>query len=234
MRQLSVACVRALVGAHAASLHGPQPQPQPQPQLQPSLCRSSHGKFSTLTSAAPIPRPDRRLPSSLLPAWCPGNWVPQQQPQVFLVCLYCKSDWPSLATITLLTWIGAIPLTAKLHPFRHCLHTRTWILILNYFLIFRCKHSQHARHLCHVNMACNPWLETWDVAIIHTGGKRICVTVQWITVDHMTLSSAELNLIWTATVNSHAMTGESQTQSWTIASVHPLHYFAINTDRFSQ
>ena len=96
----------------------------------------------------------------------------------------------------------------KLHPCRHCLHMRTWITILNYFLIFKCKHSQHARHRCHVNMACNPWLETLDVAIIHTGGTRICVTVQWITVDHMTLSPAEINVIGTAAVNSHAMTGD--------------------------
>ena len=65
----------------------------------------------------------------------------------------------------------------------------------NYFLIFRYKHSQHAGYQCHVNRACNKWLETWDVAIIHTGGTRICVTVQWITVDHMTLSPAKLNLI---------------------------------------
>ena len=72
----------------------------------------------------------------------------------------------------------------------------------------------------------NPCLETWDVEIIHIGGTRICVTVQWITVDHMTLPPAELNLILTAVVNSCAMTGDSQTQSRTIASVHPLHYFA--------
>ena len=126
----------------------------------------------------------------------------------------------------------AFPPIPKLHPCRHCLHT--WIRILNYFLIFRCKHSQHARHRCHVNMACNPWLETWDVAIIHTGGTRIRVTVQWITVDHMALSPAELDLIWTAAVNSHVMTRESQAQSRTIAIVHPLHYFATDTDRFSQ
>ena len=50
----------------------------------------------------------------------------------------------------------------------------------------------------------------------------------------MTLSLAELNLIWTAVVNSRAMIGESQTQNRTIASVHPLHYFATNTDSFSQ
>ena len=50
----------------------------------------------------------------------------------------------------------------------------------------------------------------------------------------MTFSPAELNLIWTAVVNSRAMTGESQTQSQTIASVDPLHYFATNTDSFSQ
>ena len=63
-------------------------------------------------------------------------------------------------------------LASKLHPCRHCLHTRTWIRILNYFLIFRCKHGQHARHRSHVNMACNPWLETWDVA--HWGNKDLC------------------------------------------------------------
>ena len=63
------------------------------------------------------------------------------------------------------------------------------------------------------------WLETWDVAILYTGGTRTCVTVQWMSVDNMTLSPAKLNLIWTATVNSRVMTGESQTQSWSFTSV---------------
>ena len=62
---------------------------------------------------------------------------------------------------------------------------------------------------CHVNMACYPWLETWDVAIIYTEGTRVCVTLQWISVDRMTLSPAKLNLIWTTIVNSRVMTGES-------------------------
>ena len=35
---------------------------------------------------------------------------------------------------------------------------------------FRCKHRQLPDAQCHVNMACNQWLETWDVAIIYTGG----------------------------------------------------------------
>ena len=86
---------------------------------------------------------------------------------------------------------------------------------------------------CHVNRACNPWLETWDFAIIHSGGTRICVTVQWITVDHMTLSPTKLILIWIAVVNSCAMIGESKTQNRSIASVHPLHYFATNTEFFT-
>ena len=49
----------------------------------------------------------------------------------------------------------------------------------------------------------------------------------------MTLSPAKLNLIWTAAVNSRVMTGESQTQSWCIASVHPLHYFVAKTQLFN-
>ena len=104
---------------------------------------------------------------------------------------------------------------------------------LDYLFIFRCKHSQLQDAQCHVNMASNQWLETWYVAIIYTGGTRICVTVQWMSVDCMTLSQAKLNLIWTATVNSRVMTGESQTQSWSIASVHPLHYFVAKTQLFN-
>ena len=104
---------------------------------------------------------------------------------------------------------------------------------LDYLLIFRCKHSQLPDAQCHVNMACNQWLETWDVTIIYTGGTRVCVTVQWMSVDCMTLSPAKLNLIWTAAVNSCVMTGESQTQSWSIASVHPLHYFVEKTQLFN-
>ena len=73
---------------------------------------------------------------------------------------------------------------------------------LDYLFIFRCKPSQLPDAHCHVNMACNQWLETWDVAIIYTGGTRICVTVKWKSVDCMTLSPAKLNLIWTAAVNS--------------------------------
>ena len=81
----------------------------------------------------------------------------------------------------------------KLHPCKHCLHMRNLNLDLDYlnldldyFLTFRCKHSQHAWCRGHVNMVCNPWLETWDVAIIYTGETRIWATVQWATVDHMT------------------------------------------------
>ena len=82
-----------------------------------------------------------------------------------------------------------------------------------------------------------------DIGIVWTGlvahdwkpssETRICVTFQWITVDHMTLSIAKLNLIWTAAVNSCALTGESQTQSRSITSVHPLHYFATNAEFFT-
>ena len=117
-------------------------------------------------------------------------------------------------------------------PFQHCLHLRNLDSDLDYLLIFRCKHSQLLDAQCHVNMACNQWLETWDVAIIYTGGTRICVTVQWMSVDCMKLSPAKLNLIWTAAVNSRVMTGESQTQSWSFTSVHPLHYFVAKTDSY--
>ena len=35
--------------------------------------------------------------------------------------------------------------------------------------------TQPSHHMwCHVNVACNPWLETWDVAMIYTGGTRTC------------------------------------------------------------
>ena len=103
-------------------------------------------------------------------------------------------------------------------PFQHCLHRRNFDSDLDYLLNFRCKHSQLPDAPCHVKMACNQWLETWDVAIIYTRGTRICVTVQWMSVDCMTLSPAKLNIIWTAAVNSRVMTGESQTQSWSITS----------------
>ena len=52
-----------------------------------------------------------------------------------------------------------------------------------------------------------------------------------MSVDCMTLL-ATLNLIWTAAVNSRVMTGESQTQSWSIASVHPLYYFVAKTHSY--
>ena len=62
---------------------------------------------------------------------------------------------------------------------------------------------------------------------------RICVTVQCMSVDCMTLSPVKLNLIWTAAVNSRVMTGESQTQSWSFTSVHPLHYLASYAENVS-
>ena len=57
-------------------------------------------------------------------------------------------------------------------PFQHCLHMRNLDSDLDYLFIFRCKHNQLPDAQCHVNMACNQWLETWDVAIIYTGGQR--------------------------------------------------------------
>ena len=134
-----------------------------------------------------------------------------------------KGPMMKLVHIFHVPWCTAV--RRQTPPFQHCLHMRNLDLDLDYLLIFRCKHSQLPDAQCHVNMACNQWLETWDVAIIYTGGTRICVTVQWMSVDCMTLSPAKSNLIWTAAVNSRVMTGESQTQSWSIASVHPLHYF---------
>ena len=117
-------------------------------------------------------------------------------------------------------------------PFQHCLHMRNLDSDLDCLFIFRCKHSQLLDTQGHANMACNQWLGTWDVAIIYTGGTRICVTVQWMSVDCMTLSPAKLNLIWTAAVDSRVMTWESQTQSWSIASVHLLHYFVAKTHSY--
>ena len=81
------------------------------------------------------------------------------------------------------------------------------------------------------------WIWIWTTCLfLHGwdgGTTRICVTVQWMSIDCMTLSLAQLNLIWTTAVNSRVMTGESQTQSWSIASVHPLHYFVAKTQLFN-
>ena len=61
-------------------------------------------------------------------------------------------------------------------PFQHCLHMRNLDSDFDYLFIFRCKHRQLPDAQCNVNMDCNQWLETWDVAIIYTGGTRICVS----------------------------------------------------------
>ena len=75
---------------------------------------------------------------------------------------------------------------------------------------------EHAWCQGHVNMVCNPWLETWDVAIIYTGDTRICVTVQWTTVYDMTLSPAKLNPIRTTVVYSRVMTGNPKHKAWVL------------------
>ena len=67
--------------------------------------------------------------------------------------------------------------------------------------------TQHAWCRGHINMACNQWLETWDVAMIYTGRTKIRVTAQWITADHMTLSPTKLILSWTVGVKSRVMNG---------------------------
>ena len=71
--------------------------------------------------------------------------------------------------------------TPRVH---HCLHMRNSNSDLDYLSIFRSKHSQLPDAQCHVNMACNQWLETWDVAIIYTGGnKDLChcsMDVSWL------------------------------------------------------
>ena len=69
-------------------------------------------------------------------------------------------------------------------PFQHCLHMRNLDSDLDYLFIFRCKPSQLLDTQGHVNMACNQWLGTWDVAIIYTGGdKDLChcsMDVSWL------------------------------------------------------
>ena len=108
---------------------------------------------------------------------------------------------------------------------------------LYYLLIYRCKYSQLAGCQWHGNMACDSWMETWDVAIIYTGGTRTCVTVQWITVDRMTLSPAKLNLIWTTLVYSHVITEETpntklkycQCTSTALLCNKHRHFFTIRT-----
>ena len=86
-------------------------------------------------------------------------------------------------------------------PFQHCFHMGNLDSDWDYLFIFRYKYRQLPDAQCHVNMACTQWLETWDVAIIYTGGTRICVTFQWMSVDCMILSPAKLKLIWTAAVS---------------------------------
>ena len=59
---------------------------------------------------------------------------------------------------------------------------------------------------------------------IHCGNKDLChcsMDVSWLHV----IGPGKLNLILAAAVNSRVMTGESQTESWSFASRHPLHYF---------
>ena len=150
--------------------------------------------------------------------------------RLFYVLLVCNITNENVI-LKILTWfdVDIYVQTPRVH---HCLHMRNSNSDLDYLSIFRCKHSQLPDAQCHVNMACNQWLETWDVAITHTGGTRICVTVQWMSVDCMTLSLAKLDLIWTVTGNSRVITGESQTQSWSIASVHPLHYFVAKAHSY--
>ena len=80
--------------------------------------------------------------------------------------------------------ISPLPPRMQTPPFQHCLHMGNLDSDLDYLLIFRCKHGQLRDAQCHVNMACNQWLETWDVAIIYTGGnKDLChcsMDVSWL------------------------------------------------------
>ena len=118
----------------------------------------------------------------------------------------------------------------KLHQCRHCLHMRNLNSDLDYLLIFRCKRSKHAG--CQVLPTCFV-IHDWKldmIVMIYSAGTRICVTVQGITVDHTALSPTTLNLIWNAGVNSRVMTRETLTQSLSIVSVYPLHYFTTNSD----
>ena len=129
-------------------------------------------------------------------------------------------------------WLYVFHRVNQTPPFQHCLHMRNLDSDLDYLFIFICKRSQLPDAQCHINMACNQWLETWDVSMIYTGVTRNCVTVQWMSDKCMTLSPTKLNLIWTTAVNSRVMTWESQIQSWSFASVHPLHYFVAKTHNY--
>ena len=91
----------------------------------------------------------------------------------------------------------------KLHQYRHCLHMINLNSDLDYFPNFRCKLSVGVMSTWLVT---NDW-KHWDVAMIYTGGTRIRVTVQWITLDHMALSPTKSILTWAAGVNSQLMNG---------------------------
>ena len=131
---------------------------------------------------------------------------------IFLSHIYCRQWYFSRIMHNESTYYGSVNFSDAIDrtpPFQHCLHMGNLDSDLDYLFIFRRKHRQLPDAQCHINMACNQWLETWDVAIIYTGGTRICVTVQWMSVDCMTLQVLP-------------------------ASVHPLHYFvAKNTHLFN-
>ena len=91
---------------------------------------------------------------------------------VFIVAKPVTSLDSEITGATLFTRTVRLPQCHKRHQCRHCLHMRNLNSDLVYLLIFRCKHSQYAGYQCHVNRTCNPWMETWDVAIMYTGGNK--------------------------------------------------------------
>ena len=152
----------------------------------------------------------------------------------FTFCLgakYATSHYLSQWCSSLLAYEDFVARSSSLSPNSTHVDTasrwETWIRIWTTFLFL----DANTASMLDVGVmstwfVCNPWWESWDVAIIYTQETRICVTVQWTILDHMTLSPAKLNLIGTAVVNSHVMTGEFQTQSWSNASIQ---FFTIRT-----
>ena len=150
------------------------------------------------------------------------------------------AGYPALAVIVRPSWylvttviVRNMHKNPRPHQNWHCLEMRNLNSDLDYLLIPRCKHNQHDG--CpNINMDCNPWLKTWEAAMKNTGGRRTSVTVQWVSVARMTLSTGKLNLISNLVVNSREMIGETPNKTEEFPVFCPLTYFETDTDSFSQ